>query len=487
MWFPLERKTRRGTVFAAFWPSSATALCAKTFDVAPLMRSAFQFESTYDDDLPDAPSDQELAEAAELRNIDEDHPAPSRSPSPRPKRVRLDDVPIRLKHRKLKRRDARQQATVTLGQAPRAATLRDHILASSSAPIPCQLDATDLPAAHGAYTAKNEGKKEKQGSQKRRSLAELLHMGFRLIPWNGRDSRPIIDAQGRIIAVLAGRPDDPTYLAAADAVYSAMKMEASALHLPRTLFSKRRGAFPALNVGTYYGKGTRSATQLDNGVYDPLLARLLANPHLNRMAVYASCECASLTHASRLLTHLPYAAVFALWAPRVYNHYHERDTELRGRFPHLPRIFPKSVFACAALNFGPDVCTYRHRDSQNAPFGWCSVAALGKFDPTQGGHLVLWDLNLVVEFPPGATILIPSATIAHSNVPVNTNAGEERASFTQYTPGGLLRFVDNNFRTEAAFESEDPEGYARMCEGKAQRWQMGVGLMSTVAELFESE
>ncbi|KAJ7620521.1 hypothetical protein DFH06DRAFT_1010638, partial [Mycena polygramma] len=38
------------------------------------------------------------------------------------------------------------------------------------------------------------------------------------------------------------------------------------------------------------------------------------------------------------------------------------------------------------------------------------------FDPNLGGHLILWDLNLVIRFPPGSSIFIPSALLRHSNV-----------------------------------------------------------------------
>jgi hypothetical protein len=119
----------------------------------------------------------------------------------------------------------------------------------------------------------------------------------------------------------------------------------------------------------------------------------------------------------------------------------------------------------------------------NVPFGWCAVQALGPFDSTQGGHLILWDLKLVIEFPSGATILIPSATISHSNVPVQQ--GDERASFTQFTAGGLIRYVDNGFRTEKELAAEDPEEYERIWKLKDTRWQMGLGLLSTVDELLE--
>lgn len=146
-------------------------------------------------------------------------------------------------------------------------------------------------------------------------------------------------------------------------------------------------------------------------------------------------------------------------------------------------MFTKSVFSSATFNFGPNVWTYKHRDILNLPFGWCAVLALGLFDPTKGGHLVLWDLELIIEFPAGATILLPSATIAHSNIPVQ--AGDSRASFTQYTGGGLLRYIDNGFRTEAELQEEDAEEYARRCAEKDGRWEMGLGLFSTIDEILE--
>jgi hypothetical protein len=127
------------------------------------------------------------------------------------------------------------------------------------------------------------------------------------------------------------------------------------------------------------------------------------------------------------------------------------------------------------------VSTFRHRDVLNLPFGWCAIQPLSAFDPTKGGHLVLWDLELVIEFPPGALILIPSATMAHSNIPVQE--GEQRASFTQYIAGGIFRYVDNGFRTAEEFEQEDPEGFARSEAQKEGRWQMGLDLWSTLDEL----
>lgn len=40
----------------------------------------------------------------------------------------------------------------------------------------------------------------------------------------------------------------------------------------------------------------------------------------------------------------------------------------------------------------------------------CAITTLSDYDPKAGGHLVLWDLKLVIEFPPGSTILILSVS-----------------------------------------------------------------------------
>ena len=53
-------------------------------------------------------------------------------------------------------------------------------------------------------------------------------------------------------------------------------------------------------------------------------------------------------------------------------------------------------------------------------FGWCAITALEKFNFKWGGHLILWDLHhdLHVDFLPGSTILIPSASLFHGNTTI---------------------------------------------------------------------
>ncbi|KAJ7635424.1 hypothetical protein B0H17DRAFT_1149698 [Mycena rosella] len=444
MWFLQERKTCRGTVFSPFWPPSATALCAATFDVAPLLRKSVELQSKYaDDKVPDVPSDNEPPTDDELNSIDEESPHPHpRSSSLPSKHVRLEDVPRRLNHHHDERRDKRHQATVKDGQVPQAQTLRDQV-ASSSKPIPSKIDATPCPllTARTAPSLK---------TRRRREAARSATRSPGLWDWasassSGRTRRTAYHRrQGPHHRGPCRPAQRPQLHGLGRCAYAAFQAEAAAAKFPRSQYLHHRGgSFPALNVGMFHGKETCAPITLNNGIYNGLLVCLLANPHINRMAVYASCLPAlpRTRHKAAPILPSPPSQL-----PKV--HLFLRRLQLRARHLDIPA----------------SRCDER-------PLGWCAIQALGRFDPTKGGHLVLWDLELIIEFPAGATILLPSAMIAHSNIPVDVRNGEERASFMQYTPGGLLRFVDNEFCTETEFANEDPEGYLKKCEEKESRWR----------------
>lgn len=148
--------------------------------------------------------------------------------------------------------------------------------------------------------------------------------------------------------------------------------------------------------------------------------------------------------------------------------------------PQLKHIFPLhiSTFPTAAFNFGPNVWTYKHCDVFNCPFGLCVVQALGHFDPTKGGHLVLWEPWLMVEFPPGSLILMPSATITHSNLLVA--AGDVQSSFTQYAPGGLFCYVNYGFQLEQELKSCNPDLYRIVMMNRPKKWKMGLDLLEVI-------
>jgi hypothetical protein len=97
-----------------------------------------------------------------------------------------------------------------------------------------------------------------------------------------------------------------------------------------------------------------------------------------------------------------------------------------------------------------------YTDPGNLAFRWCSITAPGKFDFLRGGQIILWDLGLVIDFPPGSIILILSAVIRHSNTTIE--ASETCYSFTQYAAGGLFHWVRNGFCLDKKNCSKGDEG-----------------------------
>ncbi|PBK75394.1 hypothetical protein ARMSODRAFT_1049561, partial [Armillaria solidipes] len=78
----------------------------------------------------------------------------------------------------------------------------------------------------------------------------------------------------------------------------------------------------------------------------------------------------------------------------------------------------------------------KHQDCLNCPFGWCIITALGRFNSNCSGHIILWEMKMVIEFPHASTILIPSVIITHSNVPIANS--DLHTSFMQFCSGNLF-------------------------------------------------
>jgi hypothetical protein len=174
---------------------------------------------------------------------------------------------------------------------------------------------------------------------------------------------------------------------------------------------------------------------------------------------------------------------FKSFFPRIYDYYERALSNLYRECPHLRRPYETSIMPAAAYNLGPATVCRPHRDSANLSFGICAIMALGHFDPKKGGHLVLQELGLVVEFPPGATVLIPSAVLTHYNSRIQQ--GETRYSFTQYAAGSLFSYIDNGMRSDReVVEGLDLNGdeAPRRSAARRERWAKGLALFPHVDE-----
>ncbi|KAF9782118.1 hypothetical protein BJ322DRAFT_1022600 [Thelephora terrestris] len=104
----------------------------------------------------------------------------------------------------------------------------------------------------------------------------------------------------------------------------------------------------------------------------------------------------------------------------------------------------------------PSVITNLYKDLKNPSWGWCAITSLDNYSPKNGRELVLWDLNLMVEFPLGSIIFIPSAILCHSNMSVS--GSETQSSLIQYNLEGLFWWAAYDFSLERGRKKVESSG-----------------------------
>ncbi|KAI0055804.1 hypothetical protein BV25DRAFT_1815131, partial [Artomyces pyxidatus] len=277
----------------------------------------------------------------------------------------------------------------------------------------------------------------------------------------------IVDREGRVVVYLAGRPTT-------DGSWDKTAAEASDLlgkvrHDCRNDFKPaqkehQRGHYAILHTGYSHGGGPTAPYSVakKTEIQGKAVEMLKRSPAFLRIAGFAS-------------------SAFQMGAPLLFDHYDAVLRDISRDRPGLSKPFRNSVFPTATFNLGPQAVTFPHRDAKNVPYGWCAVTALGNYNPELGGHIYLWELKLVVEFPPGSTILIPSALVTHGNTPIQP--GEVRQSFTQYCAGSLMRWHAYGFRTADALSREDPALKKHLAATEGQRRAAALALFSKHKDL----
>jgi len=157
---------------------------------------------------------------------------------------------------------------------------------------------------------------------------------------------------------------------------------------------------------------------------------------------------------------------------------------LRAQDPTLNRPYDTAlgVFPCRSFNLGTQSISYPHLDDGNLAQSWCTITPMGKFDHKTGGNLVLWDFGLVIDFPPGTTIMIPSALLCHSNTAISP--GETRFSLMQYAAGGLFAWVENGFMSEKRWLEQAKVKDLEIAENaRKARWEKGVEMFTKIEEI----
>jgi hypothetical protein len=200
----------------------------------------------------------------------------------------------------------------------------------------------------------------------------------------------------------------------------------------------------------------------------PIMQRLIENENICRISGYVNSKfmCSCLEGYMRSLTGLE--DTFKEFAPDLHQFYGEQLAAVMNRDQTLAPPFRNSVFACAAFNFGPNAVSIPHKDHLNLAYGWCTITALGNFDPQLGGHIVFPELRLAVQFPPGSSIMIPSAALTHYNLPIRPH--ERRGSITQFSAGGIFRWIAYGHQLKGTAQAVSVEQHTW--------WEKGKGLYS---------
>ncbi|VDC03265.1 unnamed protein product [Peniophora sp. CBMAI 1063] len=269
--------------------------------------------------------------------------------------------------------------------------------------------------------------------------------GVRYIRWDGRTTKVILDAKRRIVAVLLARPRETPGPDGKTSWTCAMERLAALFERIRSEhagdwkgedYNGRRGEFTSFGFGSSYGGGQSLPGSLQKDGWEADVERELRNNEdLQRLARWGSGESYIFTLPSSCsLSKEGFASFF----PKAYAFANDVMKRLFAR-GEATRTMPGSVYAASTCNLGPRTVCLDHTDHLNYPGIPCVITGFGDYDPDEGGDLFLLNFGLRIRFPPGSTAILSSAGVRHGNTPVPQ--GQTRYSYTQYTAGGLVRWV----------------------------------------------
>ncbi|KAG6810084.1 hypothetical protein H0H92_013380 [Tricholoma furcatifolium] len=394
------------------------------------------------------------------RNEEESIIALAKSSKTVEQRRKADAAAARKKNRRIKRatQDIYSSTIISKASAERVAKAF-HCISTSFDP------STEMRAAGPGYVGMRFNSKTNKLSW---TLPELKDAGFTYVAWDGRTPQMFTDKNGRIMAFLVGQPVGENWQSVCERAAQALdEFRTDAITaglLSENEFGNRRGDFHAIASGVSMGNGRLEPGKFTHPpALQKLLDRLLAQREIQQIGNFQS---------QSLFTYAP--KLFA-WL----------RSKLAGIMKAFPTNFTKSIFPAVTLNVGPQTQCVIHLDHNNLAHGLCAVTSLGNYNPVRGGHFIFYTLRTVVEFPPGSTLFLPSATMPHGNTPIQDN--ETRYSVTQYCAGGLIRWVDYGFQTVKRLCSTNTgrKQRAKIDGPSGSRWQWALELFSKFNELAD--
>ncbi|KAK6984036.1 hypothetical protein R3P38DRAFT_2577012 [Favolaschia claudopus] len=181
------------------------------------------------------------------------------------------------------------------------------------------------------------------------------------------------------------------------------------------------------------------------------------------------------------------SGILGVYCSVAYNTLALQKARFLSVKPDLEKEYPcpASVFSAATIEFGGPHLRLNHRGDPHdfLPGDWCIITSVGKYRYLHGGHIILWDFGIVVQFPPGTHIFIPAGLIRYSFVKVQPH--ETRYSIVQWAGSGIQRFLDNNNRTDLEFAKFATE--VEYAAREAQRQRQHVHALDVFPRVNEVE
>ncbi|KAG6826569.1 hypothetical protein H0H92_015288 [Tricholoma furcatifolium] len=456
---------------------------AKTISIAKYLRNKMENE-TFEGPLTDydtCESDEDTDYQAlkdKSSNVVWGSPTPCTSVSPNP----LTDPgkPCASKTRRNKNRDKRRKNDKREGKAEEG--VKAHV---KKRQIEALKDALQFKFSLGenviVTTTGWQGRRYSSLPKKNYTREEAEQLGMTHFPWNGRDTHLLLDQDFNVIGILLGQPRDRAdspgeWEALCKEAFEALHVAAASMNFSENECSHRRGAFPAVPHGISFGGGQKQPKHLSHNstAKNNTLEGLMSTKCIQRICKFGS-------EGLRIYGRRNYDYMEKTMEA-LREHY---DNNLDSKRTGLRRPYDKNVgvFPCRSFNLGNHSVSYPHTDDANLAQSWCSITPLGVFDAAQEGQIILWDLGIVVDFPSGSTILIPSALILHSNAPIAEN--KIRYSIIQYAAAGLFRWVENGFMSEEAWLAKaTSDEIKEHTERQEKRWAEAAKMFTKLEELL---
>jgi hypothetical protein len=240
-------------------------------------------------------------------------PPPIHDPLPHPTRSVMPTIAAdRLKRKKAQGHASRSKRRAKAKESrfspyeSRPGTRAKYIDSAASINIPASLGASHVTST--AYIALNPGTTPPRAYRLDEAVGPTSTLGFTLQEWDGalspslhpsrfltdslpRTTMPVLDSEGRLVAILAGHPDDECWPDLSREAAEMLEKAGKECIIPAKGRDHRRGNFSGLATGISHGGGQKSPRSLRNTPHNAdILDKLNQQPPFLRNSGFATSK-----------------------------------------------------------------------------------------------------------------------------------------------------------------------------------------------------